>query len=249
MSVDTTIVTSPVAPTPPDERPPLNSGDRLTRAEFARRYQMHPEIKKAELIDGVVYVASPTRHRQHGKPHGLLVGWIITYAAATPGVDFSDNATVRLDLENEHQPDALLRLEPRHGGRSHVTTEDYIEGPPELIVEVAASSAAYDLHDKKRVYARSGVCEYLVAQAYERRVDWWELREGVFTPLPLAADGTLRSRVFPGLWLDPAALWAGDAAALLAALQRGLADPEHAAFVERLRGEDAEDRQRGSEGR
>jgi len=249
MSVDTTIATSPVAPTPPDERPPLNSGDRLTRAEFARRYQMHPEIKKAELIDGVIYVASPIRHRQHGRLHLLLVTWLGVYSAATPGVDGSNNATVLLDLENEHQPDALLRLEPRHGGRSHVTTEDYIEGPPELIVEVAASSAAYDLHDKKRVYARSGVCEYLVAQAYERRVDWWELREGVFTPLPLAADGTLRSRVFPGLWLDPAALWAGDAAALLAALQRGLADPEHAAFVERLRGEDAEDRQRGSEGR
>ncbi len=249
MSVDTTTATSPVAPTSPDERPPLNSGDRLTRAEFARRYQMHPEIKKAELIDGVVYVASPTRHRQHGKPHGLLVGWIITYAAATPGVDFSDNATVRLDLENEHQPDALLRLEPRYGGRSHVTPDDYIEGPPELIVEVAASSAAYDLHDKKRVYARSGVREYLVAQAYERRVDWWELREGVFTPLPLEADGTLRSRVFPGLWLDPAALWAGDAAALLAVLQRGLTDPAHAAFVERLRSVNAEDRQRDSEGR
>ncbi len=219
----------------PDTRPPLQSGDRLTRAEFARRYALHPEIKKAELIDGVVYVASPVRHRQHGKPHSLLVGWIITYAAATPGVDFSDNATVVLDFENEHQPDALLRLEPQHGGRSRVTGDDYIEGPPDLIVEVAASSAAYDLHDKKRVYARVGVREYLVAQAYEQRVDWWELREGVFTPLPLDADGTLRSRVFPGLWLDPAALWAGDAAALLAALHRGLADPAHAAFVERLR--------------
>ena len=236
MSVETVTSASTGVAAPPDERPPLHSGDRLTRAEFVRRYQMHPEIKKAELIDGVVYVASPTRHRQHGKPHSLLVGWIITYAAATPGVDFSDNATVLIDLENEHQPDALLRLEPLHGGRSRVTRDDYIEGPPDLIVEVAASSAAYDLHDKKRVYARSGVREYLVAQAYEHRIDWWELCEGVFTPLPLEADGTLRSRVFPGLWLDPTALWAGDAAALLAALQRGLADPAHAAFVERLRG-------------
>ena len=167
-----------------DSRPPLQSGDRLTRAEFARRYRLHPEIKKAELIDGVVYVASPVRHRQHGRPHGLLVGWIVAYAAATPGVDFSDNPTVLLDLENEHQPDALLRLEPRYGGRSRISSDDYIEGPPDLIVEIAASSAAYDLHDKKRVYARSGVREYLVAQAYEQRVDWWELHEGVFVPLP-----------------------------------------------------------------
>ncbi|MDW8148476.1 MAG: Uma2 family endonuclease [Roseiflexaceae bacterium] len=235
MSVEIETTSRTPANMAPDTRPPLQSGDRLTRAEFARRYALHPDIKKAELIDGVVYVTSPVRHRQHGKPHSLLVGWIITYAAATPGVDFSDNATVVLDFENEHQPDALLRLEPQHGGRSRVTGDDYIEGPPDLIVEVAASSAAYDLHDKKRVYARVGVREYLVAQAYERRVNWWELREGVFTPLPLEADGTLRSRVFPGLWLDPAALWAGDAAALLATLQRGLADPAHAAFVERLR--------------
>ncbi len=224
----------------PAPLPPLQSGDRLTRAEFARRYALHPEIKKAELIDGVVYVASPARHRQHGKPHSLLVGWIIAYAAATPGIDFSDNATVLLDLENEHQPDALLRLEPHHGGRSRVSGDDYIEGPPDLIVEVAASSAAYDLHDKKRVYARSGVREYLVAQAYEQRVDWWELREGVFTPLPQEADSTLHSRAFPGLWLAPAALWAGDAAALLATLQCGLADPTHTAFVERLRAADTE---------
>ncbi len=224
----------------PAPLPPLQSGDRLTRAEFARRYALHPEITKAELIDGVVYVASPVRHRQHGKVHLLLVTWLGVYSAATPGVDGSDNATVRLDFENEHQPDALLRLEPHHGGRSRVSGDDYIEGPPDLIVEVAASSAAYDLHDKKRVYARSGVREYLVAQAYEQRVDWWELREGVFTPLPQEADGTLRSRVFPGLWLAPAALWAGDAAALLATLQRGLADPAHTAFVERLQAADTE---------
>jgi len=235
MSVETATSAGAAVATPPDERPPLHSGDRLTRAEFARRYVLHPEIQKAELIDGVVYVASPTRHRQHGRLHLILVAWLGVYSAATPGVDGSNNATVLLDLENEHQPDALLRLEPLHGGRSRVTRDDYIEGPPDLMVEVAASSAAYDLHDKKRVYARSGVQEYLVAQAYERRVDWWELREGVFTPLPLEADGTLRSRVFPGLWLDPAALWAGDAAALLATLQRGLANPAHAAFVERLR--------------
>ncbi|PMP87194.1 MAG: hypothetical protein C0183_02605, partial [Roseiflexus castenholzii] len=196
MSVDLETATHTPASTP-DGRPPLHSGDRLTRVEFARRYGLHPDIKKAELIDGVVYVASPVRHRQHGKPHSLLVGWIIAYAAATPGIDFSDNATVVLDFENEHQPDALLRLEPHHGGRSRVTGDDYIEGPPDLIVEIAASSAAYDLHDKKRVYARVGVREYLVAQAYEQRVDWWELHEGVFTPLPPEADGTLRSRGFP----------------------------------------------------
>jgi Uma2 family endonuclease len=219
MSVETATSAGAAVATPPDERPPLHSGDRLTRAEFARRYVLHPEIKKAELIDGVVYVASPTRHRQHGRLHLILVAWLGVYSAATPGVDGSNNATVfLLDLENEHQPDALLRLEPIHGGRSRVTRDDYIEGPPDLIVEVAASSAAYDLHDKKRVYARSGVREYLVAQAYERRVDWWELREGGLHPpaarsrrhaaqsrFPLVCGSTRRrcGRVTPPLCSPP----------------------------------------------
>jgi len=133
------------------------------------------------------------------------------------------------------QPDALLRLEPEHGGRSHVTEDDYLEGPPELIVEIAASSAAYDLHVKRRVYARSGVQEYLAVQMYEQRVDWFILREGVYETLTLDEDGVLRSEVFPGLWLQPAALWSGDLATMLAVLQEGLASSEHAAFLARLR--------------
>ncbi len=122
-----------------------------------------------------------------------------------------------------------------NGGRSHVTEDDYLAGPPELIVEIAASSAAYDLHSKRRVYARSGVQEYLAVQMYEQRVDWFILREGVYETLTPDTDGVLRSEVFPGLWLQPAAIWSGDLAAMLAVLQEGLASPEHAAFLARLR--------------
>jgi Uma2 family endonuclease len=217
------------------EPPPLESGDRLTRTEFVRRYHQHPEIKKAELIDGVVYVASPVRYNQHGKPHLLLITWLGVYIAGTPGVDGGDNSTIILDNENEHQPDALLRLDPKHGGQSYVTEDDYIDGPPDLAVEVSASSAAYDLHDKKRAYARNGVREYLAAQVYEKRVDWWQLVDGVYEPLEADEQGIIRSALFPGLWLDTLALWQGDAAALLATLQQGLASEEHAAFAERLK--------------
>jgi Uma2 family endonuclease len=147
----------------------------------------------------------------------------------------ADSPTVRLDGENEPQPDVLLRLKPEHGGRSRITEDDYLEGPPELIVEIATSSAAYDLHAKKRAYQRNGIQEYLVAQAYEQRVDWFVLREGVYEALAPDEAGVLRSEVFPGLWLQPAALWTGDLAAMLAVLQEGLASPEHAAFVARLR--------------
>ncbi|MEE8391613.1 MAG: Uma2 family endonuclease [Anaerolineae bacterium] len=221
----------PVRPAGP---PPLDPGDRLSRAEFERRYHAHPEIKKAELIEGIVYVASPIHHTKHGQPHGWMITWLGTYAAATPGVDLGDNTTVRLDFENEVQPDALLRLEPALGGRSRVTEDDYLEGPPELIVEIAASSAAYDLHDKRRVYARNGVQEYLAVQMYEQRIDWFILREGVYETLSPDESSVLRSQVFPGLWLQPSAFWAGDLATMLAVLQQGLDAPEHAAFAAHL---------------
>ena len=214
--------------------PPLNAGDRLSRAEFERRYQAHPEIKKAELIEGVVHMPTAVRFEQHGRPHSDIMGWLSVYRAATPGVLVGDNATIRLDFENEMQPDALLRLESEHGGRSHVTEDDYLAGPPELIVEIAASSVAYDLHSKRRVYARNGVQEYLAVQMYEQRVDWFILREGVYETLTPDTAGVLRSEVFPGLWLQPAALWPGDLAEMLAVLQEGLASSEHAAFLTRL---------------
>lgn len=138
---------------------PLESGDRLTRTEFERRYQAMPHLKKAELIEGVVYVVSPVRSRSHGQPHAAIMGWLFTYQVATQGVDLNDNATVRLDLDNEPQPDALLRIEEIVGGQSHLSDDDYIEGALELIVEIAASSAAKDLYDKKRGYRRNGVKE------------------------------------------------------------------------------------------
>lgn len=96
--------------------PPLEAGDCLSRAEFERRYQAHPEIPKAELIEGVVYMASPVRVEQHGEPHGWIVGWLAVYRAATPGVRLAVDATVRLGCDTEVQPAALLWLEPERGG-------------------------------------------------------------------------------------------------------------------------------------
>jgi hypothetical protein len=102
----------------PSGLPPLAAGDRLGRAEFERRYLAHPEIRKAELVEGVVYVPSLVHYAQHGQPHFNIVTWLGVYHAGLAGVSAGDNVTVRLDFENEVQPDALLRLEPAHGGRS-----------------------------------------------------------------------------------------------------------------------------------
>lgn len=221
--------------TPSIKLPPLESGDRLTRQEFERRYHTMPHIKKAELIEGVVFMSSPVRISNHGRPHAQIIGWLASYCAATPGVDLADNATVRLDADNEPQPDALLRLEPEAGGKSRITEDDYVEGAPELIVEVAASTAAYDLNDKLKVYRRNEVQEYLVWQRYENRLDWFSLREGVYIPFTADETGIIRSQVFPGLWLAVSALLNGDLATVLAQLQKGLATAEHQEFCDRLR--------------
>jgi Uma2 family endonuclease len=213
--------------------PPLENGDRLTRAEFERRYEAMPRLKKAELVEGVVYVPSPVRYNQHGKPSSDIEIWLGTYRVSTPGVDSAGNTTVRLDFDNEVQPDVLLRLE--RGGRSEIGPDGYVEGAPELVVEVAASSASYDLHDKLRAYRRNGVQEYVVWRMLDGALDWLILREGSYEQLSPDQAGVVRSEVFPGLWLAVPALLAGDLAAVLATLQEGLASPEHAAFVARLR--------------
>jgi Uma2 family endonuclease len=219
---------------PSTKVPPLESGDRLTRYEFEHRYQAMPYIKKAELIEGVVYVASPVRMANHGRPHAALVGWLMVYKAATPGVDLGDNATVRLDADNEPQPDALLRIEPEVGGNSRISDDDYVEGVPELIAEIAASSASYDLNDKLNAYRRNGVQEYIVWQIYENRLDWFSLQEGQYVPLEPDGVGVIRSQIFPGLWLAVNALREGDLAEVLAVLQQGLQTAEHQAFVQHL---------------
>ena len=201
--------------------PPLENGDRLTRQEFERRYHAMPRVKKAELIEGMVYMPSPLRIKAHGEPHAHVMLWLGTYKAATPGVGVADNPTVRLAPDNEPQPDALLRIEG--GGQSHISEDDYVEGAPELIVEIAASSVSYDLHEKLRAYRRNQVQEYLVWRVRDRAFDWFWLQEGEYIQLEPNVDGILCSQTFPGLWLDRVALLEGNLATVLAVLQQGLA--------------------------
>jgi Uma2 family endonuclease len=173
--------------------PPLANGDRLTQIEFERRYNAMPDVKKAELVEGVVYMASPLRFEPHAEPHADLIVWLGIYKIATPGVRLGDNPTIRLDLDNEPQPDAVLLLDATARGQSYLGEEGYVEGAPELVAEVAASSAAIDLGDKKRSYRRNGVCEYLVWQVFDRRIDWFSLQNGDYVALPLGKDGIIRS--------------------------------------------------------
>lgn len=197
--------TSPQHSTPTDSTsdiPSPESGDRLTRPEFERRYNAMSNFKKAELIEGVVYVASPLRFESHAEPHGNLMIWLGNYKVATPGVRLGDNPTVRLDLDNEPQPDAILLIDAACGGSSHLGTAGYVEGAPELVAEVATSSTSKDLYDKKRAYRRNGIQEYIVWQVFDRTVSWFSLQNGEYVALIPNASGIIQSQVFPGLWLD-----------------------------------------------
>ena len=214
--------------------PVLANGERLTREEFERRYALRPDIKKAELIEGIVCMPSPVS-LTHSEPHAMIQGVLLVYSAFTPGVRCADNTTIRLDPVNELQPDVLLRIEPSAGGQSRVSADHYIEGAPELVVEVAASSVSTDLHDKLRAYRRNGVREYVVWRTEDRRIDCFELD---YRPLAPGEDGVVHSRVFPGLRIAVSALLDGNLAEALAAVNRGVDSPEHRRFAARLAGRD-----------
>jgi Uma2 family endonuclease len=227
---------TPLAIQPPECRtlPPLENGDRLSAHEFLRRYEGMPEVKKAELIDGLVYMPSPVRLTQHAEPDSLVQGWLAVYAMKTAGVRAAVNATVRLGPDDVPQPDALLRILSECGGRTSVDAKGYLRGAPELVVEIAASSASIDAGHKVQSYRRAGVVEYLLWRTEDTAVAWWSLENDEYQPLIPDSAGVLRSKVFPGLWLNVPALLGANGPGLLATLEAGLTDNAHAAFLKKL---------------
>jgi Uma2 family endonuclease len=226
------VVTSTQLPVAPIPR--LEPGDRLTRAEFERRYEAMPEIKKAELIEGVVYMPSPVRMKGHGEQHANILGCLVVYASSTPGVRTADNSTVNLDNDNVPQPDALLMIDPDLGGQARIDERGYIQGAPELIVEIASSSVSIDLNDKLRVYRRNGVREYVAWRVLDRAIDWFVLRNGIYDQPARGDDAIARSEVFPGLWLNVEAMLDGKLDTVFATLQQGIKSSEHQDFVDQL---------------
>ena len=213
------------------EAPPLANGDKMTRDEFLSRWELHPEIKKAELIGGIVYMPSPLTV-SHGSADDDVGGWLFNYRIQTPNVDGATNVTTLL-LEDSPQPDRHLRIVPECGGKSWIEGKS-LAGPAELMAETCLSSKSYDLHQKYHLYEAAGVQEYLAVLLHEREIRWHILVGGRYELLPPDADGIWRSRVFPGLWLDGEALLRRDMPAVLAKLQDGIASPEHREFVAEL---------------
>jgi Uma2 family endonuclease len=209
----------------------LHPGDRMTRAEFHRVYEQMPERYRAELIGGIVYLPSPLK-RRHGTIHPFVNAVIAAYEGSTPGVECGDNTTILLGEEGEPQPDVYLRILPEYGGQSATTDDDYVLGPPELIVEIAHSSRSIELHAKKNDYKVYGVQEYLVLCIRESVLRWFDLAAG--TERTIENDGVVRAASFPGLWIHAEALLGRNYAELIGTLEMGLATTEHAKFVQRL---------------
>ncbi len=225
-----TTIQRPIS-SPSDEHLELHNGDCMTQAEFHRAYERTPENFRAELIGGIVYVASPLSWR-HGRNHPPLNTVFFVYEGSTPGVECGDNATVMLGDIAEPQPDLCMRVLSEFGGQSRTSDDDYVVGAPELVAEIAVSTRAIDLHAKRNDYTRYGVKEYFVVCPREKEVRWFDLAAN--QELVFSADGIIRVRTFPGLWVDVAALLDRKATQLLTTLQRGLESLEHAEFVARL---------------
>jgi Uma2 family endonuclease len=230
MAIDSTTTTpEPTATT----IPLLRNGDRLTASEFMRRYQAMSNLSHAELIEARVFMPSPVSAERHGEPHFDFITWLGVYRAMTPGVVGGDNSTLQLDMDNAPQPDGYLRIAEVAGGQTRLV-DGYLVGAPELIVEVAASSVSYDLHDKLNAYRRNGVREYLVWRTEDRAIDWHVLVNGRFEAMTPREDNILCSTVFPGLWLDAAAVIGGNLARVLEVLNQGIASQQHQQFVQQL---------------
>jgi Uma2 family endonuclease len=210
----------------------LRNGDCMTQPEFHEAYERMPEGFRAELIDGTVYVCEPLG-RSHGSHDNMLSTVMGVYRAASPGIEACNNASVILGMDDEVQPDVLLRILPNFNGQSQHTSGEpsYIKGAPELVAEIAYSSRSSDLHFKKRRYEVAGVIEYIVVCLDPLQMLWFDLRNQ--KSIAADDDGVFRSIVFPGLWINGPRLLNSEHS-VLDDLNRGLASPEHASFVKQL---------------
>jgi Uma2 family endonuclease len=233
--------------TKPPAVPLLYDGDQLTSEEFLRRYEADPYVVRAELLQGVVHINArrvvidgkervmpPISGEGHSGPQAKVIALMSVYAAQTPGLEVHGPTTVHVSTLNNPEPDALLRILPEYGGASSLGEDDYIDGPPELLVEISNTTGARDLSIRFDAYEAEGVKEYLVWRTNKNEMHWFVLRRKKYVPLVGDTNGVLKSETFPGLWLDVPQLLANDMAAALATLQQGLASPGHAAFVAKL---------------
>jgi Uma2 family endonuclease len=208
----------------------LEPGERMGRDEFLARWEQMPNLKLAELIDGVVYLPSPVSP-EHSRKQYIINGWTFEYIGRTGFIEGLCEGTWLME-QSAPQPDVALRIKKEYGGQSEI--QKYPVGAPEFVAEVSRSSRSYDLGPKLDLYQRAGVREYLTALLEEQRIEWRVLQQGRFRLLQPDSAGIFRSEVFPGLWLDERAFWNNDLPGLLATLEQGLQSEAFLSFRENV---------------
>jgi len=213
------------------KQPLLWEGQRLDRETFHRLYSDSPELKRVQLIEGIVYMPSPMRFVQHAHPEVSFTTWLTYFASFTPGVNSGGQATLKIDGKNEYQPDGMLFYDK---GQLIIDNDGYLVGVPELVVEVSASTISVDSNEKYLVYQKYGVKEYLLWNTEAKKITWYGRSGSKFVPMKPNREGIIKSKAFPGLWLNVAAMLKGNLKLVLKTLQEGLSSKEHQKFVASL---------------
>ena len=173
-----------------------------------------------------VDMAAALRFKIRSKPYSQLNCWLLVYHVLMPGTELGDTPSDRLDSNNEPQSDLVLIWDADRGGQTRISIDDYIEGAPEFIAEISASTVSIDLGSKKTAYERNGVKEYLVWRVLDQEIDWFWLENDRYSLLQPDDDGITRSRIFPGLWLDRSALIRGEMNRVLDVVRQGVAETQ-----------------------
>jgi Uma2 family endonuclease len=179
---------------------PIRQGD-CTFEEFL---DLIPDGEKADLIDGVIYMASPDNTDASD-----LTGWLgaILYTFVEMkglGKVYQSRVAYRLGRKRGPEPD--LGFVPKELEASR--RRGYIDGPPALAMEIVSpESVGRDYVLKRAQYEQAGVREYWIIDPDEQRATLLVLRQGHYEEVA-PVDHVLASEVVPGFRLDVRWLWA-----------------------------------------
>lgn len=156
-------------------------------------YRAWSDDERWELIDGVAHAMSPAPTIRHQDAVGSLFSLIRSQLRGAPCRPFVAPVDVKLSDADVVQPDVLVVCDPSR------ITETHIEGAPDLIVEVVdPTTAARDLREKRDLYERSGVREYLVIHPLSHYATRFELTtDGFDKGSVIAADEVITFATLP----------------------------------------------------
>jgi Uma2 family endonuclease len=184
----------------PDKKPSIQEANASGLVTFEKFYEIVEENVKADLLDGKIIRDSPAipRHSHVVTRLGRLIG---DFAEKFDiGEVFGATASVRLSKYQGPEPDVFFIRK----SRLRIMGEKYIDGPPDLCVEVISkSSRKIDRGRKFVLYAEHGVKEYWIVDPLRNTVEFYENHDGAWVEIKPDERGRLHSKVLPGFWFNP----------------------------------------------